>query len=315
MREAVWIVGHGLLGSRIESLVRTNDPETVVFAPPPFSWDAPATFASECASAISAFGELVKPIGRYRVFWTAGRSFMGSTDEDIRKETVNLRKFLGLFDADDNVRRATGVLEFSSSAGGIYAGSLDDVITEGSDVSPGSAYGRGKLEQEELVKQLANPSRGVLLARIASLYGPGQARTKPQGLLTHVARCLLMRKPIHIYVPFDTVRDYLHVQDAATDVLNASRLVGNDSAVVKIIASEEPATIAMIIGLFRRITRLQPLLATGTNALGSAYPHRVLFSSRVLTQARGKNRIGLPEGIAGTFEHERRAYASSGMPA
>jgi UDP-glucose 4-epimerase len=314
MREAVWIVGRGLLGSRIESRFRTNEPDTAVFVPPPFSWSAPTAFAAECAAAIASFGELVKRTGRYRVFWTAGRGIMSSTEEAVRKETESLRTFLGVFDADLNVRRATGVFGFASSTGGVYAGSLDDVISEASDVAAGSAYGRGKLEQEALVKTLANPSRGVLLARIASLYGPGQARTKKQGLLTHIARCLLTRKPIHIYVPFDTVRDYLHVHDAATDFMNASTLVGSHDVVVKIIASEEPATIAMIVGLFRRITRLQPLLATGTNELGSAYPHRALFSSHVLTQARGQSRIGLPEGIAETFEHERRAYASGGMP-
>ena len=314
MSEAVWVVGRGLLGNRVASLMRTSETETVAYVPPPFSWSAPTTFAAECSASVARFGELVKRTGRYRVFWTAGRGVMSSTEEDIRKETENLRTFLRVFASDENVGRATGVFGYSSSAGGVYAGSLDEVITEASDVSPGSAYGRGKLEHEELVRTLASPSRGVLLARIASLYGPGQSRTKPQGLLTHIARCLLMRKPIHIYVPFDTVRDYLHVQDAAADFVGASTLVGSGEVAVKIIASEQPATIAMIIGLFRRITRLQPLLATGTNALGAAYAHRIVFSSRVLTQARGLSRIGLPEGIAGTFEHERRAYAAGGMP-
>ena len=314
MKETVWIVGHGLLGSGIESLIRTNEPETEFFVPPCFSWNAPVTVRSEFASAIASFGKLVKKTGSYRIFWTAGRGIMSSTEEDIRKETENLRTFLLMFDADENVKHATGVFGFSSSAGGVYAGSLDDVITESSAVSPGSAYGRGKLEQEELVKNLTNPSRGVLIARIANLYGPGQSRTKKQGLLTHIARCMLSRKPIHIYVPFDTMRDYLHVNDAATDFMNTSMLVKNKEVVIKIIASEEPTTIAMIIGLFRRITRLQPLLVTGTNAFGSAYPHRMRFSSCVLKNARGTHRIGLPEGIAETFAHERLEYATSGMP-
>jgi UDP-glucose 4-epimerase len=314
MREAVWIVGHGLLGSKIESLVRTNESETDVFVWPRFSWNDPGAVRSEFAFAMASFGELVNKTGRYRIFWTAGRGVMSSSPEEIQRETDNLTTFLGVLDANENLNRATGVIGFSSSAGGVYAGSLDDVITETSAVSPRSAYGKGKLEQEELVTSMTNPSRGVLIARIASLYGPGQARTKPQGLLTHVARCMLTRKPIHIYVPFDTMRDYLHVEDAATDFMNTSTLVNNDDVITKIIASEEPATIAMIIGLFRRITRAQPLLVTGTNELGSAYPHRMRLSSCVLTKARGTRRIGLPEGIAETLAYERLAYATSGMP-
>lgn len=314
MTEAVWIVGHGLLGSRIHSLTRTNEPQADVFLGPRFSWDDRRTVRSQCASAVASFGQRAKQAGRYRIFWTAGRGVMSSTAEQLQKETDNLKTFLGALDADENLRHATGVFGYSSSAGGVYAGSLDDVITEASAVSPGSAYGRGKLEHEELVKSFASPSRGILIARLASLYGPGQSRTKSQGLLTHVARCMLTRKPIHIYVPFDTMRDYLHVVDAATDFVNTSTLVNSNDVVTKIIASEEPATIAMIIGLFRRIARSQPLVVTGTNDLGAAYPHRMRLSSCVLTKARGTHRIALPQGIAETLAHERLAYATGGMP-
>ncbi len=315
MKEVVWIVGRGLLGTCIESTLRNKEPTITLFCPPAFSWNDPAVLSSEFLSAVREFGTLLRTHNnQYRIFWTAGRGMMSSTEEEMQKETTNLRAFLRTLHADDNVRKSTGVFGFSSSAGGVYACSTDDVISEKSVATPGTAYGKAKMEQEEILKGSVHAGHGVLIARLSNLYGPGQSRTKKQGLLTHVARSMLMRKPIHIYVPFDTMRDYIHVTDAATDFINTSALVQPGEAVTKIIASEEPTTIAMIIGLFRRITRLHPLLVTGTNELGSAYPHRMRFSSCILKQARGKDRTSLPEGIAETFSHERLAYAESGMP-
>ncbi len=315
MKEAVWIVGRGLLGSGIESRIRTENPEATIFEAPRFSWNDPEKISAEFSASVTAFGECAKTCGRYRIFWTAGRGIMSSSDEDMHKETENLRKFLDILNSDARINAVPGVLGFSSSAGGVYGGSIEDVISETSAIAPNTAYGRGKVDQETLIKAAANPLRGVLIARISNLYGPGQSRTKKQGLLTHIARCMLVRKPIHIFVPFDTMRDYLHASDCAVDFVNTTALMHPGETVTKIIASEEPATIATIVGHFRRITRQTPLLVTGTTALAAAYPHRMRFSSGVLKNARGTQRIGLLEGIAETFSHERMQYAESGIPA
>jgi len=315
MKEAVWIVGRGLLGYGIESRIRIQNPEAVIFETPRFSWSNPVKISVEFSLSIAAFAESAKACGRYRIFWTAGRGMMSSSDDDMRKEAENLKEFLNILTANVPINAVTGFLGFSSSAGGVYGGSTENVITEASAVAPNTAYGRGKIDQEALVKSAATPLRGVLIARISNLYGPGQSRTKKQGLLTHIARCMLVRKPIHIFVPFDTMRDYLHASDCAIDFTNASTLVEAGETVTKIFASEVPATIATIVGLFRRITRQAPLLVTGTTALAAVYPHRMQFSSNVLKNARGEQRIGLHEGIAETLSHERMQYAESGMPA
>lgn len=314
MKEAVWIVGRGLLGSAVAERIRTDNPDAVLFEVPRFSWNDTQKISAEFSSSVAAFGELAKTCGRYRIFWTAGRGIMSSTDEDMQKETDTLQKFLNILNADATINTVTGTLSFSSSAGGVYAGSTEDTITEASAVAPNTAYGRGKMNQEALVKTAANSRRGVLIARISNLYGPGQSRMKKQGLLTHIARCMLVRQPIHIFVPFDTMRDYLHASDCAVDFINASALIQPGQTITKIIASEEPTTIAAIVGLFRKITRQTPLLVTGTTALAAAYPHRMRFASKVLKEARGAQRMGLLEGIAETYAHERMQYADSGMP-
>ncbi len=314
MKEAVWILGHGLLGSEIESQLRANN-DTNIFRVPSFPWNDPDALRSLFLSSVTRFSELVqKNGGQYRLFWTAGRGIMNSSEDEMQKETSNLALFIKMLNAEESLAHAKGVFVFASSAGGVYAGSQDDIITETSAAAPTTAYGRGKLTQELLVKELQQKHRGICIARIANIYGPGQSRMKKQGLLTHISRCILTRKPIHIFVPFDTMRDYLHVRDASADILHTSLLVKPDEIVTKIIASEEPTTIATIIGLFRRITRQNPLLVTGTNNVGALYPHRMRFSSEVLKNARRKHRVSLLEGIAETFAYEQLQYANTGMP-
>lgn len=314
MKEAIWIVGRGLVGLSLESRMRKESPETEIFVPPRFSWNDPSQLGAEFGAAVTAFGEIAKKCDSYRLFWTAGRGIMSSSEEDLKKETANLALFLRTLEANPHLKVVQGTLGFSSSAGGVYSGSTEDTITEATSVAPTTAYGREKLEQETLVKAVANPTRGVLIARISNVYGPGQSRTKKQGLLTHISRCMLTRRPIHIYVPFDTMRDYLHASDAAADFINASSVVKSGNTVLKIIASEEATTIAAIIGLFKRIARRTPLLVTGSNELGAAYPHRMQFASGVLQGTRSANRISLAEGIAETFAFERMQYAAEGMP-
>lgn len=314
MKEALWIIGHGLLGSAVRSHIQADHSEAEVFPQENFSWNDPSAISSEFITAVTRFSALAQQCGRYRIFWTAGRGIMSTREEDMRSETENFALFLRTLDADVRLKNIPGILCFSSSAGAVYAGSLDDVISEATAVAPTTPYGRGKLEQEALLMASAQPSRGILIARMSNLYGSGQSRTKKQGLLTHIARCMLTRTPIHIYVPFDTMRDYLHVNDAAADLVRASALVQPSECITKIIASEEPTTIAAIIGLFRRLTRRSPLLVTGTNSLGAAYPHRMRFCSTILTEARSTKRMSLLEGIAETFAYERLQYTAVGMP-
>lgn len=311
MKEAVWVIGRGLLGSHVESRLAA---QADVFSAGGFSWTDAAMLESEFTKAVADFGTLASRTGRYRIFWTAGRGIMSSTEDDMRHETGNLALFLRILAGDATMSAVTGTLALASSAGAVYAESTDETITEQTAPAPTTAYGRGKLAQETMVAATAGNRRGILIARIANLYGPGQAREKRQGLLTHVSRCMLTRSPIHIFVPFDTMRDYLHVSDAAADLVKASALVKPAETVIKIIASEEVATIASIVGIFKRITRMQPLLVTGTSALGASYPHRMRFASCVLTEARSTPRIGLTEGIAETFESERLQYAAEGIP-
>ena len=61
----------------------------------------------------------------------------------------------------------------------------------------------------------------LLIGRLSNLYGPGQNLAKPQGLVAHVGDSVLRRQPISVYVPLDTIRDYLYASDAGRMVVEA----------------------------------------------------------------------------------------------
>ena len=116
-----------------------------------------------------------------------------------------------------------GTLFFASSAGGVYAASqAAPPFDETSPVGALAPYGGEKLAQEALVRELAEAAGvDMLIGRLSNLYGPGQKLSKPQGLIAHVGRAALRREPVSIYVPLDTIRDYLFAADAGRMVIDA----------------------------------------------------------------------------------------------
>jgi len=124
-------------------------------------------------------------------------------------------------------------------------------------------------------------------------------------LLTHIARSLLLNKPIQVYVPFDTIRDYIHAADAAACLVAALRgLLPERRYVVKIIASEHPTTIAEIIATFKRVARRSPLIVTSANRHTALYTRRIQFRSVEPTQAPDLPVTSLIVGIAQLLKAE-----------
>jgi len=148
-------------------------------------------------------------------------------------------------------------LFFASSAGAVYAGSATPPFTEEDQPSPLSPYGVAKLQAEARLAELKAVGVRVAVARIANLYGPGQDITKPQGLITQLCLASLLGLPVNIYVSLDTLRDYLHVDDAAVRCVEFADAVaqGDPDAVTKIIASGRSISVGALIGEANRIFR------------------------------------------------------------
>ncbi|HWC01603.1 MAG TPA: NAD-dependent epimerase/dehydratase family protein [Methylomirabilota bacterium] len=301
----VWTVGRGgFLGSHLERMAPREIPGAVGWVPPMprLPWAEPARLAQELGDAAHAFGEEVR---RRRIpwmlFWCAGAGGVGTPPETLRLETDALRLLLRALSpllAGSGPSAPPGLLFFSSSAGGVYGDSPDLPLTEHSRCLPISAYGRAKLGQERDVLRWAEDA-GVscLVARISNLYGPGQAR--PQGLIARLSQNLLHRSPLNVYVPLDTLRDYLHVDDAARYVLRClDRLRRSDrpAALVKIFAAEQSVSIAGVLGIFARVAKRAPRIICVPQPVTRQQPGRLRFRSLLWTD-RAPRMMDLAAGI------------------
>ncbi len=306
MQTVCWILGRGGLLGR--SLVRAAERSGMTeFIPEsPLRWSEPDLCKSQLAAAITSFAKRAEG-RRWQIVWAAGTGTMGSKEEDLRKETETLETLLSLLGTEPVLTGSGGAILYASSAGAIYAGSRDDVITEASLPAAENAYGHAKLKEEEMLKAFVSlhPSFSLLLARITNLYGPAQSSAKRQGLISHIARSILKRTPINIFVPLDTIRDYVSADDAATAMLEAGGNLRRGDILTKIIAAEEPTTIARIIGTFTTITRIPPRVITSASPLSASYPHRMCFRSVVCPVSRTKTPLLI--GIADVLAAERKA--------
>jgi len=123
---------------------------------------------------------------------------------------------------------------------------------------------------------------------------------------------VLGNHPIKIFVPFDTIRDYIFSDDAATVMVVALRAIQERPRVVtKIIASEHPTTIAEIIAMFKRIKRRAPRVITGATRLSQVYPRCVQFRSVVIRESAALPKTSLPVGIAQLMAAEQATFARS----
>jgi UDP-glucose 4-epimerase len=306
-----WVVGSGgLLGSALCRSLRGG--ATEIFSPAArFTWNSEPELSAQMAAAVRAFADRAATADRWELYWAAGVGTMGSSSDAMALETRTLSLLLRLLDAATRLSSTPGAIAFASSAGAIYAGSPECLISEDTPAAPNTPYADEKLQQEELVGSFARAGacRTGLIARLSTIYGSGQASGKPQGLLTHVARCILVNRPIQIYVPFDTVRDYIAADDAAPAMVAALRAVTDPPGVLtRIIASEQPASIAQIIALFTRVARRNPRVISSATRLTGVYPRRWRFKSVAGPAAGLPPQTSLLVGLSQVLAAERAAF-------
>jgi UDP-glucose 4-epimerase len=311
-----WVVGRGgLLGSHVEAALRGRE-RWELFKAAPFPWGNPGGLRHAMDGAAAAYGKELenhgKGAGSGAVFWCAGAAVVGASAATLAAETESFEYFLSRLPG-----AVVGRFFLASSAGGIWAGSSDRPITEDSPPRPISVYGVAHLDKEAALARWAARSSGTstLVGRLSNLYGPGQDRTKPQGIVSHLTRSLLQGQPAHVFVPLDTIRDYLYAGDAAEAVVSAmERLGGQPQRLMKIFASEQATTVGELIGAFRRTAKRPLKIVTGVQAVARQHPPRLQFRSTVWRDAVPAARTGLVEGIDRVFRHELALFQAGSLP-
>ena len=114
-----------------------------------------------------------------------------------------------------------------------------------------------------------------------------------------------------IYVPLDTIRDYLFVDDCARMVLQGLEDVTlqpapTDAAgpplVLKIMASHQPTTVSALIGELTRIAKRRPPLVLGASPIAGLQPPDLRLRSEVWTHLDVLATTPLAVGLRATIE-------------
>jgi UDP-glucose 4-epimerase len=318
-----WVVGRGgLLGSCVE---RALGP--VAWRPErPLAWSDPVRLSESITEAVRGFAARLaeQALGGFCVYWCAGDGVVGTPAGRLDAETASLRLFLErLGDALDGARLAPpGRFFLASSAGGVYGGSPERPLTEATTPRPISDYGRAKLEQEEVLRAwaLTRPTVSALVGRLSNLYGPGQHLDKPQGLISHMSRCLIFGVPVHIFVPLDTIRDYLFAEDAGGRIVAGLERLERESpgggrCVTKVYGSERETTVAGLVGVFRRIAKRQLRVVSGLHPVQAQQPARLQFRSTVWADEPALPATQLLDGVSQVHRHQLALFQAGRLPA
>jgi UDP-glucose 4-epimerase len=311
-----WLVGAGgLLGTAVaRSLVAPR------FQPSrPLRWTDPALH-DVLRSAVAEFAQAVAQAGAsWQLCWCAGAGVVGTRAPDLARESAALRLVLECLREQPVLGSVRGSVLLASSAGGVHAGVAAQPTSEASPAVPLSDYGRTKLAQEQLLAELTadRPLVSWLIARYSNLYGPGQKLDKPQGLISQLARCAVFGSPAHIFVPLDTIRDYLYADDAGALTVDAmARLAELEpgARLTKIFASEREASIATLLGIFRSMTKRQLRVVLGVRSVSALQPTKLTFRSRLWRDQLPLVRTELVDGIARVYRHQLRTYQLGRLP-
>ena len=279
-----WVIGEGgLLGSSLK-IELARDGDTLYSPSSTFSWGNPSELMAQLIIALKQFETLAKQEDRWAIYWAAGVGNMHSKASDLKSETQVLAMLVKMIQGS-TLDMSVGTFQFASSAGAIYAGSSEQVITEDSPIAPINPYALEKLEQEKLIAQLqaCDPRFTILISRISSVYGRRKKDMNKQGLLGQIAEKVVRNEVIYIYVSLQTMRDYIHVDDAAraiVKVVHHAQRVGGLS--IKIIASQSSYSIAQIISKFNKIGRRRVRIISHTIESSKFYRRGMRFESKHL---------------------------------
>lgn len=296
----VWVVGAGgLLGSAVVRAAGNRGDTALVSSNIPWS-DSSGTVQAIRADARQLL-ELVRsdPAQRWGIVWAAGHATTASDQQQLDSELAAFRSCLEAINAELGDVRG-GVFALASSAGGVYAGSDNPPFSSESEPRPLGGYGRLKLQQETAARELLDPTMNVLVARIANLYGPGQDLGKLQGLISRLALTSVTKEPLTMFVPLDTLRDYITADDAAARLLYWMS-VDDAPLTIRVIASGRATSLGYLINLMKDITRTATPVAYGMHASAAHQSHDLRLSPDKDAHIRSLAETSLPTGMKGVY--------------
>jgi UDP-glucose 4-epimerase len=309
MSTLAWVLGSGgLLGSNVLQAMAQDSSGMQPWrtGSSGIPWEDPGRGLAVLEQQAAAFAGAVGAAGaEWAVLWCAGAGAVGTSLQALEIETAYLASLLAALGRHFPARG--GKVLLVSSAGGVYGNNPEQPLTEASACHPISDYGRNKLRQESLLRDWGREHAGssTLVARISNLYGPAPRINKAHGLIAHISRSILQRVPINIFVPLDTLRDYIFVGDCVAGMLAGMARLGANGRedVLKIFAAGETTSIAGLVGIFSRLTHGRVRIICSSSPVASQQPLRLQFRSTVWEDVMPEQNVSLTVGIARVHAH------------
>ena len=287
-----WVIGAGGLFG--QALVRASEN---VFHAQRIPWEDETAALAALSESLSAFRRQAPE--DWAIIWAAGHATTSSSPEQT---TAELRLFTSFIEhLKQNTPSGKGVFGLTSSAGGVYAGSSDPPFTSITTPVPLSAYGRLKLDQEGIAQTLS-PEIPVVSLRLSNLYGPGQNLTKLQGIISHLALAAITRNPVNIFVPLDTLRDFIYADEAALRSLHwvAHARTWSQSA-TRVVGSGRPQTLGRVISVFKSVSKTQVPVSFGFDPSSKLQARNLTFVPDSDTTLSLMGVTPLPVGVKQTY--------------
>jgi len=134
---------------------------------------------------------------------------------------------------------------FVSSGGCIYT-DIHEPFAEDSQALGTNDYGRMKLEQELLLRQL---DLDFAILRAGNVYGPGQVFGKGQGVIANWINSCLQDGKIEVFGSQESARDYVFIED----FIDAAILVGTTQHGIFNVASGRQTSLREVVEIFRKL--------------------------------------------------------------
>ncbi len=312
----VWIIGSGgLLGRSLEQHVAGA--AEVFNSDNKFDWNNGTVASRQLADRCKLFFAHVAQ-DQWTIYWCAGRGTLNSPAAQMHEENLVFENLLRAIDAESSPTiRQRGAMFFASSAGAVYAGSKNPPFTEMTVTKSLTPYGDAKIHQEALLRDLSSRlGIRVLVGRISNIYGTRQDLTKNQGLISTICYSVLRRQPVNLFVPLETSRNYIFVEDVARSIVTHTRKMFESDSIekfrIKLIVAPDNLTIGSILNIARSVLRARPLVTVSSNKHGASQPQSLVFKSVVDTSLDVYPTTGFTVGIKRVMADLQAAFLRTG---
>jgi UDP-glucose 4-epimerase len=297
-----WVIGsNGLLGSAVSDELNKSSlswqPSKKII------WDNAGSGNSAIKleeSIEAAVKEYVAAVGAntWEIYWCAGIGVVGSDMDLLDREVTAIKILLSCMRSSGLTANKSGRMLFASSAGGVYAGSSNPPFTEETVPIPISDYGAQKLQIEELLINFGkNNNVEIRIGRIANIYGANQNIRKQQGIVTALVKSTILNTTVSMYVPLNTLRNYIFVSDAAFKIINFVRSSTNNHE-VRNICSNENWSLGSLIRITKDVTKKRIHLAHAVNRQSQLQPLDLRMKSLSENKESSVREVSLPVGVS-----------------